>query len=531
MVNRFVIPLLVCLMWGATLSHTRAADDDGPSRSTVEAPAGSAKVASGRGGAYFADKDLVKRYNDLKSRLKTIKQEILEGRPSSKSALQELDEIEKQSKEIRETIDATKTFVSAFNAYKKTEEVLIPLAESKRIIMRGDSVTMRGWEGPDIKVVIEKVILAKEKPQPNEFDAMLVEHEVTIAEQLVGRTPAQRAADAQRFRESEAGKKMTSEQLASREAFVKKLFAGYSRFADFQGIEANVLSIGGLRHDQGNTQISYRINSSGGGATVSSTWKRHSTITVYVPKCNHVLVAGCMVKLDIAEIDANLTLTTSDSRDRDYEGAFVVRSINGNVTIDQAPVRTLEDVSGDVDCTVTNEFVNSGTRHSGGYRTSYTYETEATRFSNIKGNLVAHFLRTDLHLDHIGGLIDIRNEYGTTSLAVESAESIDRAMRVITESGQINLFASRECLESVPIYAYTQCGTIHTDLPRAVLDDIDISTGTPVRNWQGFITPSKEPFSMDKFERPAKAIDNEDRTAGIDLISHCGRVEILSTDQ
>ncbi|PAY19548.1 hypothetical protein CKO51_10540 [Rhodopirellula sp. SM50] len=65
---------------------------------------------------------------------------------------------------------------------------------------------------------------------------------------------------------------------------------------------------------------------------------------------------------------------------------------------------------------------------------------------------------------------------------------------------------------------------------KVVLEELDISTGAPVRNWQGLITPPKERCSLDKFERPANVIENEDRTAGLDLISHAGRVEILASD-
>ena len=36
---------------------------------------------------------------------------------------------------------------------------------------------------------------------------------------------------------------------------------------------------------------------------------------------------------------------------------------------------------------------------------------------------------------------------------------------------------------------------------------------------------------MDKFERPAKVVDNDQRSTGVDMISHCGRIEILSTDK
>ena len=456
--------------------------------------------------------------------------EIVAGRPSSESGQQELNAIEKQANDIRETIDATKPPRTSLKAYNKTEEVLIPLAESESVIIRSDNVTMRGWEGPGIKIVLEKTILAKEKPDPKKFNEIRVVHEITVAEELVGKTQDQRAADEQKFRESPQGKKMTNEQLDTRQAFVRNLFSGFDQFRDFQGVTANVLSIAGLRHDEGNEQVTLHTKSPSGASSFSSAWMRQAAVTVYVPRCKQVLVAGCMVKLDIADVHANLMLSTRDSRDRGCGGTFVVRSLDGDVVIDQAPVRVLDGVSGNVFCTVTDEFVNSGTQHSGQFRTANIYDTAKTDISNVKGNIKARFLRTNLHLSELHGAIDVHNEYGATSLTLTAPVTIDRAMRIISESGQITLKAKSDLLESIPIYAYTQCGALHTDLSQSILEYNNFSTGTPRRSWQGFITPTQERFSPEKFERPVKAINDDDRTAGLDLISHCGRVEVLKSD-
>jgi hypothetical protein len=506
-----------------------AEDDEASGKTTVQAPPDTARLTGGLGGAYYADQNLVRRFTELKSRLQSIKRSIEAGVPSSESALRELADIERESNEIRQTIDSTKTFVAAFQAYKKTEQINIPLAESGRIIMRGDSVTMKGWEGPGIKVVLEKVILAKQEPDASEFDAIKVVHDVRIAESLVGKTAEQRASDEQSFRESDKGRQMTEEQLGEREAFVRKLFSGYEQFRDFQGIAANVLSVSGLRHENGNRQLSYRINSPGGGGSLTSTWKRHANVTVYVPPCKHILVAGCLVELDIADVNANLMLSTRESRDRDYDGTFFVRSIDGDVTIDQAPVRVLDGVSGNVRCVVTDEFVNSGTRHSGGFRTAYSYAPSEMSISNVQGTLQATLLRTDLQLSNILGIVDVMNEYGSTHWTVSDDLSIHQAMRIVSQSGRITLSGPRSVLESLPLYAHTQCGKMKTDLSRETLDDVDFTTGTPQRNWTGFVTPSDDRYALAKFERPTKAIHNEDRSAGIDLISHAGSIEILST--
>jgi hypothetical protein len=69
---------------------------------------------------------------------------------------------------------------------------------------------------------------------------------------------------------------------------------------------------------------------------------------------------------------------------------------------------------------------------------------------------------------------------------------------------------------------------LHTNLNREVLDDVDFTTGWPRQSWAGFVTPSKDRFSFAKFERPAKALENSERPAGIDLISKAGSIRIMA---
>ncbi|MEM9660250.1 MAG: hypothetical protein AAF961_17950, partial [Planctomycetota bacterium] len=81
-----------------------------------------------------------------------------------------------------------------------------------------------------------------------------------------------------------------------------------------------------------------------------------------------------------------------------------------------------------------------------------------------------------------------------------------------------------------PIYAYTQCGELHTNVSRDVLEDFDFSTGSPQRGWHGFVSPTPDRFGLKKFQRPAAALDNADRDPGLDLISNSGAISILAVD-
>ncbi len=503
--------------------------DDKPARpATVVAPAGTVQLRSAPGGAYYVDRGLLEQYEALKSRVRRVREMIASGTSSRRAALEELESIEAESAKVRLAIEANQQFVAVFKVFKKTEEQTFPLAPSRRIVVRGDNVTVRGWDGPGIKTVVEKVILAREQPPAAAFAAIRVQHQVAVPEDIVGKTREQRAADEEAFLNSPAGKKMTPAQLAARRAFIEQLFGGDDVFADFQGQAVNDLAVTGLRHEEGNRQLTIPIESPEGGASLSSQWQRHAAVTIYVPHCEHLLVAGCLVSLDIRNLRGNLLLTTRASRDRDYHGSFEVRNIDGDVTIDQAPVRLLDGVSGNVRFTATDEFVNSGTRHVDDSRTAYSFETKATEISNVQNNLVAWFLRTNLRVTGVGGVIDIRNEFGSTELDWRDQTKLEAAMRVVSESGTIKLTGPRKILESIPLYAHTLCGTLHSNLQRSILDDVSFSTGNPRRSWSGFVTPSQDRFAMDRFERPMQAWEGRDRSPGLDLISRSGQVSITA---
>ena len=221
-------------------------------------------------------------------------------------------------------------------------------------------------------------------------------------------------------------------------------------------------------------------------------------------------------------------LTTHDSRERDYDGEFQIRGVKGNVNIDQVPVRVLAEVTGDVRYMATNEFVNRGTLHTGNQRIFSPYETHRTEIDQIGGKLQARFLRTELRLGAIAGSLDVINEYGDTHLTLD-APNAEGSQRVISESGRIEVEGPAEVLDSMPIYAYTQCGRLETNLSREVLDDADFSTGRPQRGWRGLVTPSQDRYGLARFERPAAALEDRERAAGLDLISNCGTVVVRAT--
>jgi hypothetical protein len=525
--------LLAAILPASTLLAQDPAADD-PLNSEVVAPPGTRRLESTLGGAYFVDEKLLDEYEALKSRLSRVREEIAAGDATSDAALRSLAEIEAESTRLRGQIEEKRVLVSAFGVFSQTSTEEFPLGDEGLVIITGDHVRVRGWEGPGIKCVVEKILVAREKPVDAAFGAIRVEHVLGTAPEKVGLTRAERDAGEAKFLVSEDGQKLTPEQRAGRQKFVDEIHRSYNDYLAFQGREVNQLQLKGLGFDEGNKNLTLKIMSPGGGGTVSSQWQRHATLTVYLPKCKALAVRGCLVGLDIENIDCDLVLTTHDSRDRNYQGQFEVVGVTGNVTSDQVPVRRLAKVGGDVVFRLTDDLVNSGTMHSGGTRTFSPYAMQPARIEEVAGDLIASFLRTEVDLQNISGRVDVTNRFGVTRWAISEAAgalATERNHRIVSDGGQIFLTGPASVLTKTPLFAYTQCGRLHTNLSREVLDDANFSTGHPRQNWHGFVTPSAERFDFSRFERPAAILAGGERSPGIDLVSYAGLVSVLTSEQ
>jgi hypothetical protein len=505
-------------------SATTRADDDDPTRGEAAAPDNTTPISTTLGGAYFADKDLVKRSDILKTQLRRMREQIEKGDITTATASARLANITAELITIRAAIDRKQVLVEAFHVYTKTEETLIDLGDSRLLVITADAVDIRGWEGPGIKCVLKKSIVAKQQPSDDQFAAIKVDHRLQVAEEMLGETRQKREQREREFMASEKGRDLTPDQLVARKNLLSEISGSKAKYEPFQGKPCHMVEVAGLE----NKYVSMKLHSTGGTTTHSSRRQFHAKLTILVPELDHLCVRGCQVSLDISGVDCDLLLTTDGSHDRDYEGSFVVRDVKGNVMIDQAPVRELMGVSGNVDIEASTEFVNSGTHHGGGTRTASPFETQSTSIRDIGGDLTAWFLRSDLSVGKISGAIDVRNDYGDTIFALDETLDSGRAHRILSESGAIALAGKAALLKKSAIYAHTACGTLHTNLKREALDDVDFTTGWPRRAWSGFVTPSQDRFSFAKFERPAKALDNRDRAAGIDLISMAGSVRIMA---
>ena len=496
---------------------------------TGQAPAGYDILEHLSTGVVYVDRALLERYRELVDRVEGLRTQIVNGVTSSKVAKDELKQLREELTTLRVLIDQKKVLVEPFRSFTRTDEQQFALSNSQRIIITADNVRVKGWDGTGIRCVMEKLILSEQEPDPLEFDAISVKHEVRIADDWVGMTDDERAADQQKFLASDDGRKLSGEAKENRARIVAEIHNSYSIYKDFQGKEVNTIRITGLTAQEGNRMIEGRTRSAGGGATVGGYWKRFARLTVFVPKCQHLAIRGCQETILVNDLHADLLLTNHDSHDRDYGGSFVIDNIDGNIVIHQAPIRSVTNVRGNIDVVQTDEFCNRTTMNRGRYRTMQSAPMATTVFRGIVGDLTCRILRTNLELRDIDGTVDVQNDYGDTRWFVEQAVT-EAAHRVLSHSGVIEFITADADTAGIPVYAYTQAGIAKTGFDQHQFDERAFSTDG--RGWYGFNTSGAAKDLFLALRRQALALENGPRESGIDLISDAGSVivDTMSTD-
>ena len=360
---------VVMLSLAMTPSIVVGADDD----QTVhgEAPPEYGVLGHTRGGAFFVPKDLLEKQDQLLARVGRLKADIAAGRIKGEAALAELKTLEPQLDSLRKELQSKKVLVSPVKVQKQTEELLFDLGPERMLIVTADHLRVIGWDGPKVKCVLEKTLLAAgDKPEPDEFKALKLTHRLGQAPELVGRTAEAVSEEEKKFLAEHSAKPLSESQMAGRRQLVAEIQSNYAPYRAYQGKEVDIVGIEGLSGAQGNRQITVDIRSPRGGANVGSDWRRQAMLTVYVPRCQGLLLRGCLVGLDVENVAAPLIVTDSDSLDRDYNGAFQIKKLDGPLTLFNVPLDRVEQVQGDVKIMATVEYANTGTHYEGDERTT-----------------------------------------------------------------------------------------------------------------------------------------------------------------
>ena len=508
------------------------------------APPDSVVLEHTRGGAYFVAEPLKRAYDKLVARARALEADLDAERIGGPEALAELTGLRGKLSDLRAEIGEKRVLVSPAKVHRRAEEATFDLGPEGLLVVTADHVRVVGWDRPGVKCVLDKAVLVPDdKPVDEHLKALMVVHSAGAAGEVGGGSAAARAAAERAFLAGEDGKKLDARQLDGRRRLVAEIATSHAPYAAFQGKEIDTVEVEGLTYEQGNRSLVVDVRSPGGGASTGSDWQRQASLTVYVPPgCKGVAVRGCLGSLDVRGVAAPVLLTRDGSRDRDYEGTFAVRDLAGPLTVRDVPLDVVENVRGDVTVASTTELVNSGTTHdaAAGTRTLYTPPPRALTIRNVGGDLTARFARSDLTVGSVGGRVDVVNEYGNTTWDATAGGTplATKPHRVTSSAGRVEARLSAKAVGPLPVLALTNCGTVKTDAPQAVLPDLSLGTppgtaGDANQDWRGLRSASADnsPGSvLDAAGRLGLVVGGGVRPPGVDLVSRGGVVRVVWTD-
>src|SRR5687767_4819961 len=186
-----------CLAWAfrlvcgalavASIPVPAAGKADPLEPAAVTAPANSVVLEHTRGGAYFVSEPLKEEYDRLLSRVRALRAELDAGQVTGPQVLRELNELQPKLDRLRADIEKAKVLVSPLKVHEQAEEVTFDLGPERLLIVNGDHVRLRGWDGPGVKCVIDKTVLAPDdNPVDEHLRGLKVVHKHGAAPNVVG---------------------------------------------------------------------------------------------------------------------------------------------------------------------------------------------------------------------------------------------------------------------------------------------------------------------------------------------------------
>jgi hypothetical protein len=301
----------------------------------------------------------------------------------------------------------------------------------------------------------------------------------------------------------------------------------HAPFKAMQGRGVDVVEVSGLTNDQGNRQISLELHG-GGMRSYWSEWRRHASLTVFVPACENVGIRGGRESVEVESLKGSLALI--GEHDIDYSARSRAVGISGGITAHNIWLHVIDRIGGNVSLRRTAYQENSG----GDSRTLSSGAPRPLEYTNIGGDLDLELTRADLSVEGVSGRVDIRNDFGnTTFLAKEPLAA--RSHRFVSESGIIDITIPKSSAVDRPFVAVTECGTVTCiNAGRPTLEDRQIASSTQPgparRSWKGYTTPMKNLMIFDLVDRINRCLTGESGGDGFDVINRGGTIRVELTD-
>jgi hypothetical protein len=467
---------------GMTAATPAQQASENPSAKAV-VPDGMAALSDTLTGSYFVAEPLKRQYDDLLGRLDALKRDIDGDRVAGANALKQLADLHDSLRDLRAQLDKSKVLVPIVHAHSLVEPLTFDIGPERIVVITADLVRVVGTDEDKLRCTLEKVFLGGDAREAEaELTAIKVVHRHGIQPDIVGKTAAEWDAEEAEFMKSPDGQKLTPENRSKRKTLVDSIRASRDRYRDYQGKAIDTIHVEGLTGQEGNKQMTLELAAKNGGS-VRSVWRRHATLTVFVPKCQRIAVRGALAGLDVEGVQGSLLVAKDGLHDRDYNAQFRIKGVRGDVTVSDFPLNSVEDVTGSVTVQAPTDFANSGTRHGPDGRVMYWNRALPCLIKNVGGDLRARFGRVDLRVQDVRGRIAVDNDAGDTQVVVGSPLTAG-AHRLTTVSGTVDVSFGRGALGDVPVIAAMNHGTLRTNTSQDQFPTFMIGGGSSP-GWHG----------------------------------------------
>ncbi len=501
------VAALVAVAISLLASAHAIAQDQAPQKGRTKAPAGYDVFDSDSTGSYFVARPLKEKYDGLMKRAGELRAEIDDARIDEPTARREVDRLQAEIDEAIRAIDKAKLYVPGATVQNRAATRSIPLGQGDLLLVEAENVEIRGGDGPEVKCVVKKTVLGEigeEQDLTPEFDGIELVVRKASGREMFGfyKTAADRPALRHEY-----------EQFP---------------FKPFLDREFTVVSIKGLKGEEGNRQIKVESTNAEGGGRFGSDWQRRAKLLLTVPKCQGVAVRGALGGFRAHSLAAPLMVQGTGNRD--YQARYEVTDLGGSLTTSGIPIHHIAGVKGDVSILATAYGENINTSHGPDGVTIRPVPPQESSYENIQGNLRAQFVRAALTIEGISGRVDVENAFGKT---VWRSDRPLAAMdhRIVSQSGPIEVRFSPAGLGKLRLALFTECGAVRLPGGNNGLQSLMFqgSMGDVIsRSWCGFFTGSRNDRHNDLSDslllRIPAAARGENRSPGIDIISRAGTV-------
>jgi hypothetical protein len=480
-------------------------------------------------GAYFIERPLMEKYEGLKKRAAALRADINAGKINGATARATVAALQTELSALLKTIDTSKFYAPGATVYKRSETIHIPLRPDDLLLVDADSVEIRGWDGPEVKCVIEKVVLDDDSGK--------------VDEDFAGIEIVSRKGSGKEFFGFYTDIKDRPELKAN--ADMQRELRRFV-FPEFLGREFPYITVKGLAYDGGNRQINVSVGSESGDGFSASQWRRHATLTLFVPKCQRVGVRGGLERFEVRDLNADLAVLGQGNRD--YNALYEVTNLVGSFTAENFPIQRIDGIKGNVSVTATAYIENKGTEHGPSGVTARAYEPKESLYRDIDGDLRVRFCRANLTIGDVGGRVDVENDFGDTIWQTDRELAQKADHRVVSQSGTIAVRHGTKVPGALKFEMFTECGTLRRagDVEKALnarFEETIRQTAdgdTARRSWISWTRrPSPEATrpphdpeeSFARFRRVADALYGRPRSPGIDVISRSGTITIAAPDR